>query len=365
MNIKKFHLKDFPGDRIRVLFRDNAHFIDDNIQFFGSLTKLSEFLDRSQQVVRSWKTKNLFIPLSSISKIVSERSLDWSDIESNVTAYKNPNSGLVVRNPKLPIVESPELFAIIAHLMADGSVNKMGIPVYTNSNIFLIRRFQALIEHVFGKIDGKIYLSNSNCYQIRSSRVIIDLIKSFYQIDFGSLSSKIPSKLNKLPSRFVVAFIRAYADDEAAVDLNHRITLYSGNKIMLQDIRRLLINNLKFENVTEVLTKSKKYYYLTVKPQDLHKFYDRIGFTHPKKLSRLKRIIRTRELRSSRPRRKDINKDILDSLCKGDCSSEQLIFELGLCAGNVQIPLKRLREKGLIRKIHKAGENPIWSITEV
>ena len=60
MKIKEFHLKDFPLKKIRILFKNNKKFLDESINYFGSLKKLADFLSVSTQVIYYWKKLNLF-----------------------------------------------------------------------------------------------------------------------------------------------------------------------------------------------------------------------------------------------------------------------------------------------------------------
>ena len=357
-------MKDFPADRIRVLFKDNKKFLDESINYFGSLKKLAQFLSVSPQVIHFWKKLNLFIPLVYVKKIVNERNLDWNEIESNVISYKGPNSSLVIKNPKLPIVESPELFAIIAHLIGDGSVNKNNIPIYTNSNKDLIDNFQKLILSVFGNIEEKIYKRDSGCFELRTSRTIADLIKFFYNIDFDSRNAKIPNTIKDLPEEYSIAFIRAFADDEGTVDLNHKISIYSINKSILLSIRELLIEKLGFKNV-QISEKSKSYFYLTIKPAEIKKYFEIIGFYHPMKLYRLSKLIEIRNNNGVRRKHNGTKEEIINLLSLENLSTEELIFRLGVRKSNVNIPLKDLYNRGLITKSNKIGQKIIWTKLEV
>ncbi|MBI3026921.1 ArsR family transcriptional regulator [Candidatus Woesearchaeota archaeon] len=365
MVIKKFHLKDFPADRIRILLSDNDKFIDDSINYFGSLKKLANFLSVSPQVIHFWKKLNLFIPLVHIKKIVNKRGLDWNEIESNVITYKGPNSSLAVKNPKLPIIESPELFALIAHLIGDGSVNKNNIPIYTNSNKDLIDNFQKLISSVFGDVDEKIYYRNSGCYDLRSPRVIADLIKFFYNIDFKTRNAIIPERIKDLPIEFSVALIRAFADDEGNVDLNHKISIYSTNKNILLSIKELLTGKLDFSDV-QIAEKSESYFYLTIKPKEIEKYFQVIGFNHPTKLNKLSKLIEIRNnYNGVRRKNNETKEEIIDLLSSENLSTEELIFKLGVRKSNVNMPLKDLYKKGLITKSNKIGQKIIWTKLEV
>ena len=365
MEIKKFHLKDFPADRIRVLFNNNGKFIDESIRYFGSLKGLADFLSITPQVIHFWKKLNLFIPLVHIKNIVNERKLNWAEIERNVVAYKGLNSSLVIKNPKLPIVESPELFALIAHLIGDGSVNKNNIPIYTNSNKTLIDNFQRLILSVFGDIEEKIYKRDSGCFELRSSRTIADLIKFFYNIEFNARNASIPNRIKELPNEFSIALIRAFADDEGNVDLNHRICIYSINKSILLCIKELLVEKLGF-NDTQISEKSDSYFYLTIKPAEIKKYFEIIGFNHPIKLYKLSKLIEMRNNQNGvRRKHNGTKEEIINLLSSENLSTEELIFKLGIRKSNVSMPLRDLYDRGLITKSNKIGQKIIWTKLEV
>ncbi len=365
MKIRKFHLKDFPEHRIRILFKCNEDFLDETITHFGSLKALAKFLNTSSNTIHQWKKLNLFIPLKHIKKIVVKRNLDWKKVEENVVAYKGPNSSLIVHKPKLPIVETPELFALIAHLIADGSVNKNGIPVYTNKNKRLIDNFQKLVSSVFGNIKSTTYLSDSGIYQLRTSMVISDLLSYFYDQEFSSIKAKVPQQLQDSPSEFAIAFIRAFVDDEGHVDSNHRINVYSQNKEVLESIHLLLTKKLNFKNVSPVLAKSKKDFYISIKSGDLKKYYTIIGFNHPLKMTTLNKLIKMRE-NSVGIRRKanQTKKEILNLLSSDNLSTEELTLILGIRRSNVRKPLNELRNDGLIISSHKKGQTIIWATME-
>lgn len=282
MITKKFHLKDFPADRIRVFLNDNNKFLNESINYFGYLNELSHFLSVSPYQIRAWKKYNLFIPLKYVKKIVNERNLDWNEIEKNVIAYKGPNSSLIVRNPKLPITESPELFAIIAHLIGDGSVNKNNIPIYTNSNEELINNFQRLVLSVFGDIEGKIYKANSDIYEIRFPRIISDLLKSFYNTDFYSLTAKLPTRIFELPEKYSCAVIRAIVDDEGHIRDN-RISIKMNNENLMIQIRRMLVKILGQGAITKLTCYEENSWEICIKSGYLKEFRRKINLIHPRK----------------------------------------------------------------------------------
>lgn len=356
MAIKKFHLKDFPADRIRVLFSDNNEFIDESINYFGSLKKLADFLSVSPQVIHFWKKLNLFVPLAHIKKIVNERDLNWNEVESNVIAYKGLNSSLVVKNPKLPIIESPELFAIIAHLIGDGSVNRNNIPFYINSNKSLIDNFQNLISSVFGDIDGKIYNRTSNCYEFRSSRVIADLIKSFYNIQFYSLTAKFPTRIFELSAKYSCAVVRAIVDDEGHIRDN-RVSIKMNNKNLIMQISKMLVKILGKEAITKLACYNDKSWEICIKSGYLREFGSKINLIHPRKSGYIRYAMKKAEYRKMM-HRDNIWKTklkILILLSDKPQTISDISRELFIDKGNITAHIRHLSNKSLIESMKDDG----------
>lgn len=366
MEPKRIHLKDFPEDRIRIKFKNNKKFLDENVTYFGSFHKFAEFLSVPENMVRAWRKYNLFIPLKHIKRIVNKRKLNWTKIEREVISYKSPNSGLIIKNPKLPIVENPELFAIIGHLIADGSVNRNGIPVYTNSSKELINNFIRLIRNVFGNPKGKLYKSKS-CYQYRFSRVFSDLISSFYNIQFGTYTATIPKNIRYLPKEFSIFIIRSITDDEGCVDFNHRINIRLKNKKVLSFIRLLLIKKLGFTNISPIY-ESRGLFGIMIKPKDLERYYKLIGFNHPLKKAKLFQIIKIRKNKLFGHRRKEdwTKNRILELLStKRNLTTGDLALKLGFNKNSINIPIRNLIKVGLITQYDKRGQTIRWSKVEV
>lgn len=74
------------------------------------------------------------------------------EIEKNIFAYKSKGKSLWVKNPKLPIEESPELFRIIAHMMGDGLANINNVNYFKNNDNGVLKEFASDMRHVFGDI---------------------------------------------------------------------------------------------------------------------------------------------------------------------------------------------------------------------
>lgn len=363
MKPREFHIWDFPTERVRVLFKNHQRFLNETITYFGSRKKLAGFLSVSPQMVYSWKKHNLFIPLLYIRKIVKFRSLDWNLIEKEVLAYKGPNLSLVVKNPKLPIKESPALFEIIAHLIADGSVNKNRIPMYINSNKNLIDNFDKLIGNVFGDIDAKLYQREDGCYNYTTSKIVADLLYHFYpNIDFDSLTARFPPHTLQLPKEYPIAIIRAITDDEGSIR-DGSIAIKMKNKILVDRIKEMMMYLFGKNSVYDVMLSDLGMREVHVRSGYLSVFQKKIRLVHPQKQHDLAQALRRIEYRKKRHRgsRWESKMNILRLLSIKNYTIKGLSERLLIRNSNLYYYIRDLQEEKFVRKTESV-HNPYFYI---
>jgi len=360
--MREFHIKNFPKENIRILFKNQNKFLDDAIKYFGTIKNLANHLSVSPQVVSSWKRINLYIPLWAIDRTIDKLNLSWKDIEKNVIAYKGINTSAPIKKPVLPIKETPELLKIITHLIGDGSVNKNGIPIYTNSNEKLISNFKNFLKNSFGLVQGKIYIDQHGNYQYRFSKIIPDLFNWFYNIDFDSSKSGLPLS-NRLSINHIKAIIQSFADDESNVDLNNRIGFYSSNKELLKQIRNLLLNKLKFRYLSNISKKVGEFYFY-IKSQEVKKYAKEIGFAHPEKNRKLSILLTNKRKSGNHGKPFETKSKILKLLRNKTLATNQMVERIGIRSSNICISLNALKKEGLIEKSFKKGQNIYWTKME-
>ena len=297
------------------------------------------------------KRLRLFIPLEHVKKLVNERELDWNKIEKNVLAYKGPNLGLVVEKPKLPIIESAELFEIITHLIADGSVNKNGIAMYTNSNQELINNFQKLVREVFGDTKNKVYKRESKVYQCTISKVFPDIIKSFYDINFYSKTAKFPERLFELPQEHSYAVVRAIVDDEGSVGDN-RISIKMKNKELMRQIERILIRIFDKKAVSSLVRRKDGCWEISIKSNYLKQFDRKIGMIHPRKKEDIGYAIKRSEYREIKNKgfRWETKIRILTGIADKPTTVKNLGKRLLVSRFNIRAHINELEKISLIKK---------------
>jgi len=366
MKPREFHIWQFPEDKIRVLFKDHKEFINNSIKLFGSKKALAEFLNISSPLIYYWGKYPLYIPLKHIKKIVNKFKLDWYKIEKEIISYKGINTSSPILNPKLPIKETPEIFALITHIICDGSVNKNGIPYYINSNKNLINNFDKILENSFGKVNKRIRFGggiNKNCYEYRFSKIISDLLEHFYSIKLYK-AERLPSILFDLPKEFSISVIRAFADDEGTVDSSRRIGICSNSKELLEYLIKLLKEKLSFIYITNIKNKGEHHHYFYIKTQDIEKYYKEIGFNHPLKEQKLKELIELRKNgrgRGQHTRIGETRERLLKLLDNKILSTYEIMKELKINKSNINSQIKRLINQNIIIQHHKTGQTVFWT----
>ncbi len=365
MQPREFHIWDFPEDRVRILFKQHYEFINKAIIYFGNRNNLGKYLGISPAHIYNWTKYNLYISLKDIKLIVRELKLDWLDIEREIYSYKGVSTSSPITNPKLPIKESPDLFSVITHILCDGSVNRNGIPAYTNTSKTLIDNFDNKLKSVFGEFKQSTYFGggiNKNVYQYRPPKIIIDLLESFYNINFYK-RKEIPSIIFDLPREFSVAVVRAFADDEGCVDLNRRISFTQKDKEILSFLQKLLKDKLQFYQITEIKNKDNCHLFYIMAPE-IEKYQKEIGFVHPEKKDRLRRIVydRLNGFRTGQHNQPGKTREkLLNLLNDNVLSTYDMMKEININKSNLNLQIKSLENAGLVVKTKKIGQTIFWT----
>jgi len=366
MKPRKFHIWQFPEDKIRILFKYHKRFIDNATKFFGSQKNLADFLGTSSIVIYYWRKHPLYIPLKHVKKIVKKCKLDWYKIEKGIVSYKGINTSSPIINPKLPIKETPEIFALITHIICDGSVNKKGIPYYINSNKNLIDNLDKILKNNFGDINTKLEFGrgiNKNCYEYKFPKIIVELLEYFYKINLYK-ADKLPVQLFYLPKKFCISVIRAFVDDEGDIDLSKRIGIYSTNKHLLKTLIRLLKEKLNFKNIGEIKEKEKGYYYFYINSKDIKRYNKEIGSFHSSKKKRLNELIKLKKNGCKIGQHSKVGETkekLLKLLNDKILSTYEIMKELKINKSNVNTQIRKLRKSNLIVQDYKIGQIIFWT----
>jgi glucosamine--fructose-6-phosphate aminotransferase (isomerizing) len=203
------------------------------------------------------------------------------------------------RNPFKGEYLTPELSQIIGYIMGDGSRidSKKDIKIKIEDEKPTLERY----HHLFKKLGLKVKLlkhRHKNCWQIRLYSASFS--KLLNEIAPGILdeSSKreVPEIIQKSPLDCVAGFLRGLYDAEGSVGERERdgVNFQVSNEKLIKQIQLLLlrfgiISTLSFYR-TEKMIRLSIYQY-----DSLKKFSLIIGFSSPKKVRRLQRLLRLKK----------------------------------------------------------------------
>lgn len=226
----KIHIGNFP-DEIYIQLKE-----DYKNELFKQLSKFKKIdinnkLNITYSTLSEWKKENSFIPLKAIREIF--KLIDKDDFNllgKNVTNYKTMRGKYRIKNPKLPIKDSPELRAIILHMMCDGCFSS-GYAGYYNINKKTKEEFVEKLNSVFGDVENQIYKDH-----VHFSSATMLILKNYFKLDFNSKKCRIPKKFFMGNREKLTAMIRAAIIDEGTID---------GSNIRIDSCNKEFSNNLK------------------------------------------------------------------------------------------------------------------------
>jgi hypothetical protein len=355
-----FHIWDFP-DHTRVWLRNQEQFLRKCATEFSSLKGLSERLGLKSHTISSWIKYKIFIPILVLDNICAILGLDHNQIEKRIISYKGPNSSEPIRNPILPLKESPEIFEIITHLICDGCVNKNGIPMYVNSNKHLRKNLVKLLQ-IFGEIEIKEYVSESGCHQFHFQKIIIDFIKKHYNVKFYSESGYLPEEVFYLPKEFKIGAIRAAIDDEGSIR-DGRIVISVKNQKLAKQIRKLFQDIFGPRGVGKITQQRTEFYAFGTRTSILKDFTTKVSLIHPKKKQELKWSLK-KKANKDRFKSEYRRRQILNFLKTKSFLTTELSNHLLINNSHIGVYLRRLKKEFLITSLRE-GYGLRWYITPI
>lgn len=371
--MKKWHIWDFPGT-VYVYLEPKTRelFFEAMFKKLGGKRPYARFLGVTQRCVKyyskGYTTKNGIKHKQSLPISVFKKSSKLIDnklkrkIESNILILKAKNKGTPIIYPVLPIKESPELYRIIAHVLADGSATKRKTPYYSNTCKELIGQFKRDIK-IFG--NAKIYETKLNEIPIVVfPKVITDTLSHIFNVQF-SHPYKIPAHIFRSTKECKKAFLQTLFDDEGCISTNLHIGM--ANQNIVEEIRRLTENLGVKTNVIGIRKErhKKDYFVFTIKMKYLKDFEERIGFAHPEKSKNLRFAIKTqnREKRTRGPEK--IKLEIIKSLERKPKKTLDIANAIKLTLGHTIRHLKEAEKEGIVKRRNILKNKTIWHLTKV
>jgi hypothetical protein len=383
MQPRRFHITEFP-EKLSILLEDKFRkdFINSCLEATGSRVKLARSLGiKKLDTINRWKngfcrrgrgwiTPQL-IPLSkllALQRLVADE-FTIVDIEKHVVKYKASGPGNSVKNPNLPLQEDERLIKILVHLIGDGYGSNRGTQFYRNTNSELRRQFITDLK-VFGDVE----------YAEKGTFVffpicITNILKKIYKINFSTKKARLPKVLWELPKNFASAALRAFVDDESHI--RSRVTLYSSNRELLEDIRSLINHHFPRIAVSRIEQRNRPKtveFSFCVYPNSLDLFAEKIGFDHSEKRNDLEFYL-TKQKRGWNNRGANKTKIlILKSLLEGEKTSKVISKELLVDPRTVTYHIRGYNKRGkrvrgleeleLVKNVNNKRNYFIWKITK-
>lgn len=261
---------------------------------------------------------------------------------------------------KLPIYESSQLAAIIAHSMGDGHISNNAFT-YSNSKKELIEEVKDDVRTVFGNIEPLSY-TKEKVTTIYFPVVVARLLCMCGGIKYNKTLQEmdIPNWIKNASPEIKSRFIRALFDDESSVDIEHRniIVNMSNNIKFLLSISEILkefgikctlsaVGEYKDKkNNTKVMCGLR-----VGKLENLEKYYKHIGFCHIEKQNLMQGVLEN--FKNVHYLYDDIEKRMINALSiRGPLTTKDLMEELNRSDETIRVHLNNLCGRDIVTKIN-------------
>lgn len=367
------HLRDLP-DTIYFLIKSDVRklYFDRIYSFYKSKRNAARNLGVHLATIRNYEngycTKNgikhhQYTSINFFKKTLPLLEQEFIEkLEQSIVAISTSN-GLKIKNPKIPIRESPQLYNVIAHIVADGSAPKRCTPYYGNSCQTLRDNFRKNL-----KLFGKVEISETHCGSVPMvtfPKALADILSKSFDIQF-TFPNRIPKQIFHAPLECKTAFLQALFDDDGT--MTSQLTVGIHNLNIMQEIK-LLLNSVGLETSHVMVHRYTRKEYLhkkdkvtlSIPKSEYIKFKDLIGFSHPLKSKKLEFALQTRN-RKQRTRDPNYIEDrILKILEFKPSKTMELANELLFTMNGITPHLNRMLKEDLIIKRGFKNEL-IWDI---
>jgi hypothetical protein len=368
MKLNKWHIWDLP-DHIYVYIKDKFRndMLNQIYLKFGSrrkfCLKIKECPGSFNKYHYGYFKKNgrkytQYMSNRLLKKIIPFMKKEYlQNLESNIVKIR-ARAGTPICMPKLPLQESPQLYSIIGHMIADGCQSKNSGPYYANQSLELREEFKESLKK-FGNFKINEIITKTTLL-VTFPKIITNILQDLFEFQITH-PNRIPNKIFDAPENCKSAFIAALFDDDGSV--SQGIVLSIHNFELINQVKSLLttmrIKTNKILVHPHPLKKDKITLRINSKSEQL--FHEKIRLNHPIKKYNLNKIIETKN-RSQRTRSAEvIHNHIINLLEYKKFTTKQLSNELLFTMNGLMPHLKKLEEENKI--IRKGYKNKItWDL---
>ena len=306
------------------------------------------------------------IPWVIIREISQYTGMKLTELESKIVQYGLPRCRSPVINPQFPMVHTPIMDMLIAHVIADGCIvrsqGRVPYVSFRQYNERFMECFRKQCECVFGKIPSlytgkdltKTYLPGAPTQAIFS-------VSNLSEEDFFSKKAPMPMYIYDLSRKNQFAFLLAFVFDEGHVDSSN-IVIRLKNKNLIQGLNRIA-KNLEYE--TTITSYQNGMHQLYLRSASLECFYNEyiqlketydcidLGYKEDLLLDNLTRMRKRRSQAISTKRR------ILQSLEKKNQKTvNQLAKQLYFTRQGIRYNIQTLMKQGKIQRVRTIPGKP-------
>ncbi|MBD3361259.1 ArsR family transcriptional regulator [Candidatus Woesearchaeota archaeon] len=387
----KIHIWDFPPTKTALQLKKEFRttLINKAIQVIGSEPKTVYLLNkRSRQydILRKYSRGTLYtlrdsnsrnIPLwiaIELTKIISKsnhKNNKWiQKLEKNIDYYCcNSPSTYKIKNPKLPILITPEFVSIFFHFCGDGHLSnkRQVMDSYRQMNLIGLKRVYSILTNIFGDFD--LAINQFNVGKLHIPKIIGDIYRMYYSVEECRWNSaRIPVKIKNMSKDFLLAGLISFLVDEA--NISEIIEIYSKNYELLMDI--IDITSKCGYNTNHI---RKKYAYgifdcyrFTISSSSYHQLYNDILLLNKQwpycnlahKIDKLKQLATRCNKKNKSKTQKGMTKNkILNKLIQPD-TIYNLSNKLNLSPSTIREHLWKLEEESKIIRIKTNNRSLLW-----
>jgi len=357
-----FHVWRFPAN---IYIKLSPDFKFKLLNLSGGIKGINSILKQNipYYALYHWFHDREFMPIDVATKLSHKFNL-LQKLESNITHYKTPQSPIVVKNPKLPIIYDPYLFALVGHLLFDGCRRRKGGGEYTQKkDPDALIRFKNIVSNSIG-----------DCIRIKGFRAYVPetifrvIPKMFKVRNFNEIHTQLSLFIIRERKNNRLAFLLSHLIDEGTLNLSD-IEFNLKNKNLL-NLTRQIASSLNYE-CSKIRYKGTTHAFRLYinSAEKLLNDINKLSSEHPeldltnRQKKFLKAMVERRRLNRKRGVTGKTKEEILRMLLERPMTIEELAFNLKICRGVIQRHLKRLKEKDMIKTQGKRKFAMLWSTT--
>lgn len=195
----------------------------------------------------------LFQDLHIMLKVCACLGVEKGELQENILAYRFKRSRIIIKNPVLPVKVIPLLPMLVAHMIADGNIQRRKDRTTLCFSYRQYDKIQRLllikkVEKIFGNLEyEKRYFEEGT--RVTLPEVVTLITCQYYGLQddsFLSTSATLPEKIVGSPPKHLLAVLIAFIIDEGHID-SSEIVIKLKNEPLVRQLGEIC-HKLGYEN---------------------------------------------------------------------------------------------------------------------